>query len=119
MPGAAEFAVVAIERGFQRSTVAGMPSGNALAAFHHHAGGLMPHYHGEDARRIAHRAFGIIVNVGAAYSNGCHAHLNLAGRRILIGHFAETELMGGNEFGGDHEAFSYVLRLCHNITLDA
>ena len=63
----------------------------------------MAHHHRENAGRIAHRAFSIVMQVGSADPNGVDAHLYFARRGVFGRHFGQPELTSGNEFGCFHE----------------
>ena len=70
MAAAAEFAVVAVEGGFERHAVARLPAGDAGAGLHHRAGRLVAQHHGIFAGSVADGAFRVGMQIAAADADG-------------------------------------------------
>ena len=101
-PGAAGLAVIAVQRGLQGRAISRRPARHARAHGRHRAGGLVPQHHGVLAGRVAHRPFGVGMQVRAADPHRLHAHANLPGLKIRQGAFHESEFARGDEFGDKH-----------------
>src|SRR5262249_11511944 len=102
--GAAELAVVAIDRRLESGAVSGRPPGDASTNLDNSACRLVPQNHRELARRIADRALRIGVNVGPADTIGIHPYLYFACSRIFDGLLHQAEFARCDEFGNEHEA---------------
>ena len=80
---AAVLAVVAVEGGFERGAVAGVPAGDAGAGLDYGAGRFVAQHHGVLAGRIADAAFGVGVEIAAADADGIDPHLDFAGAGVF------------------------------------
>ncbi len=102
MAGAAEFAVVAVERGLERGAVSGGPAGDSGAGPDDGSCGLVAEHHGVFARGITDCAFGVGMQVATANANGIHPYLDFAGSGVFDGNIGESELAWGDKFGYKH-----------------
>ena len=81
--GAAVLAVIAVERGFERRAVAGLPAGDAAPALDHGAGGFVAQHHGVFAGGVADGAFRIRMEIAAADTDGTDPDLDFARARVF------------------------------------
>ena len=102
MAAAAELAVVAVEGGFERGAVAGLPAGDAGAGLDHRAGRFVAQHHGELAGSIADCAFGVGMEIAAADADGIDPHLDFAGAWVFDRIFSQMEFALRDEFGYQH-----------------
>ena len=102
MAGAAELAVVAVERRFERGAIAGVPAGDAGPGLDHGAGRFVAQHHGVFAGRVADRAFGVGMQIAAADTHGIDPHLDFAGAWVFDRFFGQMELALRDEFGYQH-----------------
>ena len=103
---AAELAVIAIDRWFERGAVARRPAGDAGPGPHHCAGRFVPQHHGVDARRVAHGALCVGVQIGATDPHRAHADLHLARTGLFDRLLRQAERPRRGQFGNEH-AFPY------------
>src|SRR5258707_11888961 len=95
MAGHAKLAVIAVDGGLQNRTIARGPARHSGTSPYYNSGRLMSQHHRIEARCIPDSAFGEVMQIGSADSNGFDGDLNLARARIRDSrNIFELELMG-------------------------
>ena len=103
MASEAVLTVITVQRGLQNCRVADRPSDDTFPDLRHNTGRFMSENHGVYAGRIADAAFGEVVDIGAADSDGGYADLDVTGVGVgRRGGVDETEGVFLTEFGESH-----------------
>ena len=99
----AEFTVIAVESRLQRCAVPRRPAGNSQAGLDYGTGRFVTEHHGVLARRIAHRAFRIGMQVGSADAGGVNPHLHFTRTGVFDFSLRQAEFPRRDQFGNEHE----------------